>query len=325
MTLTARGRNPTSVFQLFGEDENSATFALGWVLERSGTFRDAVIAAIFGHFVPAPEPVITLQTHAADGGYTDMELQAGRHVHVILEAKRSWELPTIKQLASYQPRLAITGATNQRLVSVSAMTAEHAKRHLPHDVGGVQLTHLSWGDLQKAAEKTHAAVTGFEEKVWLRQLIDHLRGFVAMDRLTNNLVYVVSLRAQPMVDGKLHTWIDVVEKDHCYFHPIDSGWPPQPPNYMGFRYHGRLQSVHHVDRFEVVANLATVNDSWLATDVDHFVYRLGPPIRPASEVRTGNIYRNGRVWCAIDTLLSGAFPTISAARDETKRRLAGSA
>jgi hypothetical protein len=42
---------------------------------------------------------------------------------------------------------------------------------------------------------------------------------------------------------------------------------------------------------------------------------------PAREIRTGNIFRNGRVWCAIDTLLSGAFDTIGAARDETQRRL----
>ena len=98
MALIVRGRNPTSVFQLLGPDENSATFALGWVLERSAAFRDAVIARIFGHSVQAPDGVITLQTHGADGGYTDLELQSVRHVYVILEAKRSWELPTLKQL-----------------------------------------------------------------------------------------------------------------------------------------------------------------------------------------------------------------------------------
>jgi hypothetical protein len=324
VALIVRGRNPTSVFQLLGPDENSATFALGWVLERSPAFRDALIARIFGHSVQAPDAVITLQTHGADGGYTDLELQAGRHVHVILEAKRSWELPTLKQLSGYQPRFAVAGAAMQRLVSLSAMTAEHAQRHLPHDVDGVQLTHLSWRDLQRTAETIHSMVTGFEEKLWLRQLVEHLRGFVAMDRLTNNSVYVVSLRSTPMVDGSPYTWIDVVENDGCYFHPIASGWPSQPPTYMGFRYHGQLQSVHHVDSFEAVTNLANVNDSWPATDLDHFVYQLGPPMRPAAEIRTGNLYRNGRVWCAIDTLLSGAFPTISAARDETKRRLAES-
>ena len=93
-----------------------------------------------------------------------------------------------------------------------------------------------------------------------------------------------------------------------------------PPNYVGFRHHGRLQSVHHVNSFEVVEDLSKYNRLWVETVSDHFVYRLGPPMRPPREVRTGNIYRNGRVWCAIDTLLSGEFDTISDARDGTQRR-----
>jgi hypothetical protein len=183
MALTARGATPTSVFRLLGADENSATFALGWVLEQSAVFRDFVIAAIFKRQVDARDAVITLQTHAADGGFTDLELQAGLRFHVIVEAKRSWELPTMRQLSRYQPRLVTAGAALQRLVSVSAMTADHARRHLPRDIGGVELAHLSWRDLQRAAEKSHYLVTGFEEKLWLRQLIEHLREFVAMDRL----------------------------------------------------------------------------------------------------------------------------------------------
>ena len=145
-----------------------------------------------------------------------------------------------------------------------------------------------------------------------------------MQRQTDNNVLVVSLGHQPMVSGQTHTWIDVVEKDRRYFHPIGNNWPVQPPNYVGFRYGGRLQSVHHIDGFEVVENLATYNPLWLETDSDHFVYHLGPPMRPAREIRTGKIFRSGHAWCAIDTLLSGAFDTISDARDETQRRLAES-
>lgn len=48
----------------------------------------------------------------------------------------------------------------------------------------------------------------------------------------------------------------------------------------------------------------------------------GPPMLPAREMRTGNLFMNQRVKCAIDTLLSGAFDTIRDARDETDRRLA---
>jgi hypothetical protein len=165
-----------------------------------------------------------------------------------------------------------------------------------------------------------ARTTKLDEKLWLRELISHLREYVAMDRLRDNRVYVVSLNAEPVREGGSHTWIDIVERDRSYYHPVRKGWPSQPPNYMGFRYRGRLQSVHHVDSFEIVEDVSNVNRAWHGESCDHFVYRLGPPMKPSSEMKTGKIFRNGRVWCDIDTLLSGTSATISDARNETQRR-----
>ena len=216
----------------------------------------------------------------------------------------------------------LLGPEARRLISVSAADRSYAARRLPAQLEGICIHHLSWRDLQALASKARALATGSQEKLWLRQLIQHLQEFVSMERQTDNRVFVVALAHEPMVADQTHTWIDVVEKDHCYFHPVGNNWPVQPPNYIGFRYGGRLQSVHHIDSFEIVQNLATHNPLWLETDSDHFVYRLGPALRPAREIRTGNIFRNGRVWCTIDTLLSGAFATIADARDETDRRLA---
>lgn len=138
-----------------------------------------------------------------------------------------------------------------------------------------------------------------------------------------NHVFVVSLSTQPIKDGSRYTWIDVVEKEHRYFHPVGNRWPVVPPNYIGFRYSGELQSVHHIDAYEIVENLSELNPKWPENEdgVDHFVYTLGPAMKPARPMPTGNIYPNGRVWCAIDTLLSGACNTIRDARDETSRRV----
>jgi hypothetical protein len=108
----------------------------------------------------------------------------------------------------------------------------------------------------------------------------------------------------------------VVEKDRSYFHPVGNHWPVQPPNYIGFRYRGCLQSVHRVAVFQVVRDVATVNSRWCTTDGDHFVYSLGPPMRPARTLALGP--RPVR----LDTLLSGEFDTLAAARDETQRRQA---
>jgi len=322
MALSLHGTCPTSVFRLSGADENSASYALGWTLEQSPHYRKLVVEAVFGEVLDVDDMVIALQKHDRDGGYTDVELQAGRRYHAILEAKRWWDLPGVPQLQRYLPRLAACRADRQRLISVSAADRSHAQRCLPSELEGVGICHLSWRDLQTLARKAQALATGSQEKLWLRQLIQHLQEFASMERHTDNKVFVVALGHEPMVAGQTHTWIDVVQKDHCYFHPVGNNWPVQPPNYIAFRYSGRLQSVHHIDGFDIERNLSTRNPLWLPTDTDHFVYRLGPPMRPAREMRTGNIFRNGRVWCAIDTLLSGAFNTISEARDETQRRLA---
>jgi len=322
MALTIHGSQLSSVFRLNGADENSASFAMGWVLEQSPQYRKFLVEAVFGEVLDVGDVVVALQKHGKDGRYTDIELQGGHRFHAILEAKRWWGLPSIEQLHLYQPRLVAGGAERQRLISVSAADCAYAWRRLPAALDGIGIVHLSWGDLRRLAKQAQSQASGFEEKLWLRQLIRHLQEVESMERQTDNLVFVVSLGSEPMVAGQKHTWIDVVEKDGCYFHPVGNNWPVQPPNYIGFRYQGKLQTVHHIDSFKIVENLATYNPVWLETDSDHFVYRLGPPMRPPREVRTGKIYRNGRVRCAIDTLLSGAFPTISEARDETQRRLA---
>ena len=68
--------------------------------------------------------------------------------------------------------------------------------------------------------------------------------------------------------------------------------------------------MHHIDSFEIVEDLSTYNSQWLKTDHDHFVYTLGPAMRPIREMRGGpKIYTNRRGRCAMGTLLFGAYGT----------------
>jgi hypothetical protein len=69
MMLMIRESEPKSVFRLNGADENSATSALGWVLQPSPNFRLAMVSAWMGEAVDANDVVITLQKHGSDGGY----------------------------------------------------------------------------------------------------------------------------------------------------------------------------------------------------------------------------------------------------------------
>jgi hypothetical protein len=257
-----------------------------------------------------------LQRHGADGGYTDIEIIAPGECHVIVEAKVGGAVAGMAQLERYRPRFA--GVGNNLIASVSAATAHMASRVLPSMVSGVPVLHLSWNDIRQIIAGTLAIARGSTERRWLRDLDLHLEGYVAAQVVSSNLVYVVAISSAEIRPG--YTWIDVVEKDNAYFHPIEKGgWPTTPPNYLGFRYHGQLQSVRHVEEAEFVAALGDRNERWEDWN-NHMLYRLGPPMRPVVSLRSGIPYAN-RVYCALDLLLSGACETIKQAQEETRRRL----
>lgn len=323
MTLRIYGQEPKTIFGLAGLDENSATFALGWALEKCLTFRELLIKIFLNEPIKRQDSwLIDLQQHGHDKGFTDVEIRNPGHCHIIIEAKRDWTLPSSQQLSRYRQRFSKHGDKRELLVSISAASEDYGKRNLPSNIVGIPLAHYSWTSIRGVALKAYERTTSKAEKQLLRDLSMHLQEYAVMQNPKDNMVYVVSLSSRSITDKSPYTWIDVVGKDGRYFHPIASTWPVVPPNYLGFRYYGRLQSVHHVDSYEVVANLSSVNRFWPTTsDHDHYVYRLGPAMLPATEIRNGKIYPMGRYWCAIDTLLSGAFKTVSDARDETNRRL----
>ena len=324
MTLRISGTEPNSIFALLGKDENSATFALGWVLEKCPAFRYMVISDLIGHPTGEENDIeVYLQRSDEQGGFTDIELFSKGLCHLIVEAKREWTTPNHEQLEKYSRRKMACSKSERMIVSLSAATREYAIRRLPSKINGVPVTHRSWADIKSVVDAAHSAVDSFKEKLWLRHLSRHLEDYVSMQNPRDNQVYVVSLATAPIKDGDDdYTWIDVVEKDKRYFHPVGNRWPKVPPNYIGFRYYGELQSVHHIDAYKIVGDLSDVNTRWPETCDDHFVYILGPAMKPARQIKTGNIYRNHRVRCSIDTLLSGMCETISDARDETSRRLA---
>ena len=141
MTLTIHGGPVTNVFRLAGADENSATFALGWALDRSDHFRKSMLKAWFHSEMDDNDTAIALQKHGEDGGYTDIEIYSGGRLHAIVEAKRSWDLPTEEQLRRYRPRLASSKADVQRLISITSASADFAKRRLPSEIDGAQVVH----------------------------------------------------------------------------------------------------------------------------------------------------------------------------------------
>ena len=93
---------------------------------------------------------------------------------------------------------------------------------------------------------------------------------------------------------------------------------------MAFRYDGELKSIHHVERYTVIDNFAThFTPKSTPADRPHFLYDLGPAIRPTHRVPTnGNgysIYPSGRKWIFIDLLLTAK--SVAEAAHLTKQRL----
>jgi hypothetical protein len=320
VTLTAAGRTVRTVFDLLGRRENDLTYALAWGIANVPALARALLADVYE--VDVGEPLtVALQEFGEDRGYTDIEIQAER-AHLVLEAKRGWVIPTPTQFGRYAPRLA--GSLNPLLLALTECSPAYARRRLPAAVGGVPVRHRSWTELVRMIEGLSRTGRHAERRL-LQELVRYLRGVMTMQNKTSNWTYVVALNRQTP-----HGWgisfLDVVLEKNRYFHPYGTrrgGWPKVPPNYIAFRWDGRVRRIHHIDAYKVVDDLNeafTEIPAGLAADVPHIVYDLGPPIMPTPPLPTGGNYRAARTWAALDLLLTSA--TLRDAIVKTKERRA---
>lgn len=311
--LFLHNRCVKSVFELLGTKENHITYSLGWALTHCPELRTELLRRVFPRAKSHTAELINLQQRDDEVGITDIEI-VGDDVHMIVEAKRGWELPSDKQLSLYTPRLNKQERLQKALVTMSECTREYAALHQSKMVDGVPVRHFSWRDVQKlcANQGSHAA------KRLAREFRTYLERIVKMQKQESNMVFIVVLSAAVPEGAKL-SWIRIVEEAGRYFHPVGNGWPKEPPNYIGFRYKGMLQSIRHVESWKIMDDIHDeipgYQSDWTRP---HFVYRLGPKIVPPHVVKTGSIFRNGRVWAMLDLLLT--CKTIVEARDITKQR-----
>ncbi len=317
-----------TIFQLFGNKENDITRAIAWTMKKCPSFLQLFIDKISGQNVKTDELTILYQQFektGKDNGYTDLEITDGKNVHIILEAKRGWILPQSAQLTKYahRPSFVNSIASNKYIVTLSECSSDYANTHLPfkYTDNGIAVIHCSWKDLRDISIQARKN-SNHEQKHLLEEFIAYIGGLMTMQNKISNRVYVVSIGNGRINDGTTLTWKDVVEKTGHYFCPFGTkGWPKDPPNYIAFRYNGKLQSIHHIDGYIITKNMHDAIPEMPDADWDdeHIIYNLGAAIIPQKEVRTGKgIYRNGRVWAALDLLLT--CDTITEARDKTKER-----
>lgn len=324
--LVAYGKEVRSVFELIGTLENDITKSIAWALSRCPLFTKGIIEELFNIDIDPDNVRIKYQGYEKGKGITDLEITDDDQFYVIIEAKRGWILPGIDQLTMYSQRQDITksAASYKAIVSMSECSSEYAEMYLPFkSVNGIGVKHLSWRRIYEIAELSKVGSSNAQKNL-LNELKVYLKGVMSMQEKDSNWVYVVSL-GQGKPDNCNLTWIEIVKKNNKYFHPVGGkgggGWPKEPVNYIAFRYNGKLQSIHYVEDYVVTKNLHDEVPEMpnVISDEDHFVYILGPEIKPMKEVKTGNIFPSGRKWAMLDTLLTS--DTIYDACEISKARM----
>jgi hypothetical protein len=319
MKLLRYRRPVASIFDLLGTKEDDMTYALGFVASRSPEFAARLVHAIGGPKEKPRDGLVRLQEVDGDGR-TDVEIEHADRFHAVLEAKRGPWLPTVGQLQKYVGRLKERGALLQRIVTVTNAPPEYAERLLPPAVGEIPIAHLAWRKVRDLARSARPHETN-RNKNLLDEFDTYLKGILGMETARSNMVYVLSL-------GGGGAWglnfREVALKRSAYFDPV-ARYRGGLPNYIAFRYDGRLQSIHHVDATDIFEDPKQVFADAQSTKIEpHYLFRLGPPIRPSHEVKNGpSIRQANRVWCMLDLLLTS--PTITDALKGTKRRLGDAA
>ena len=197
-------------------------------------------------------------------------------------------MPGLDQLEKYADRLNNSVESSNRLLVVLAESDREEQwlpLNVPNEVNGIKTKTISWKQFQTliiraVKDGSHA------EKRLLNDLKHYLGKVTTMQNQNSNSVFVVSVSYDTFTDSDI-TFVDVIEKFESYFHPVGGsgtkgGWPIDPPNYMAFRYDGKLQSIHHVESYTVIEdyNGAFPIGKAAPCGVPHFLYKLGLPINP---------------------------------------------
>lgn len=321
-----------SFFDFYGDSENSITNAIALAFSRCPELLRAFVKKIFPILNISIENCnLSVQNYSEKTGITDLEITNDKDIYIIVEAKRGWVLPGAAQLTMYSTREIFVKSpiVNKAIVTMSECSQSFAGLYLPFSsIGGIPIFHISWSEILTFARNAIKASSNNEKRI-LAELITYLGGMATVQKKDSNWVYVVSVSRTTMEGSSPKTtYLDIVEKYGKYFHPVggarnggvrSGGWPKNPPNYIAFRYDGKLQSIHHIDSYVVETNMHNIFPSLSSVVWEpHYVYTLGEAIRPQKVVNSGKTYRAQRVWAMLDTLLTS--DTITEARDKSYSR-----
>ena len=314
-----------SIFQLLGQKENDISYSVGYTFANCRQFLQKFLLHLNIQIPFQIDKIkVRLQTHEKEKGFTDFEILQEGEFHIIIEAKRGWTFPTKTQIEKYASRPTFKNSTakDKRIIIFNESIPAFTKTHFGiSDIQNIPVQVISWSDIQKLTTISKSIGRDTENRL-LSDLNIYLDKISSMQKVDSNWVYVVSLGSGIPDNWKI-SWQDIVNKHQKYFHPVGGGkggWPAEPPNYIAFRYNGKLQTIHHIDKYEIFTDPSThFNTIPKNTWGQHYLYYLGPAIKPSQEVKAGKkIIRSMRVWAMLDLLLTSH--TIQEARDKSDER-----
>ena len=315
-SLFIHNNEVNSIFELLGSKENDLSYSLGYVLTKCPKLLNEIITKVFGN-IKFSNVVIKLQQSGDDKGYTDFEIILDNEYFFVIEAKKGWILPSSAQLKRYLPRFRKFDSKKIAFIVLSDCKDNYFKQNCEQTLNNVPIKNLTWSNIISMIDNIYKNSSN-TEKLFLHHLKDYLKEVVIMENKESNLVYVVSLGSS-IPPWSTISWIDMTRNKNFYFYPSDKNWPKIPPNYIAFRYGGKLQSIHYVEKYEVVKDVHEYMPEIEKGAVEnHYLLWLGKKFEPVQKLPTGKIFRSGRRWCMLDTLFTSN--TIQEACDISKKR-----
>jgi len=319
-SLFIHNKDVKSIFETLGSKENDLSYSLGYVLSNSPRLLKSIIKSIYPHKITFRNITIRLQETAKSdkhSGITDIEIIINNEFFFLVEAKKGWNLPSIEQLKRYRSRFSGFKNKKSMFIILSDCKEEYVKNNYKKSLYAVPIKSLSWEDITRKIDKVYGKVS-HREKFLLSEFKKYLMEVVVMESQESNWVYVVSLAGNTPGWSKIG-WRDLVRNKRKYFFPQGKNWPQLPPNYMGFRFDGKLQHINHVEKYEVVEDIHKhIPEIKKGKLKNYYLLWLGEPFEPRKELPNGNIWSNGRLWCMLDTLFTSK--TIKQACEISKKR-----
>jgi hypothetical protein len=261
------------------------------------------------------EAEISLEHHDdTDGAYSDIEISLPGRFRIIIEAKINLAVPTQRQLETLRSRLIRCAEPYKKLIVLLQWQGQRTKQD------STTAAHLdeewwNWADVRELVEQ---AAKKDGSTFALQEFLSFLQKEYDMPLQFEAEVWVVPLGRQPVARGSSVTLADVPAKFGKYIFP--TRFNPRRTLYIGFRYDGKLQSIHRIlERVDGVQNYSEIIPQLDAPIGEPCTaFDLGDPL-PLKDHPPSGPLRNTHVYCDLDLLLTSRNVQDAARRTRERR------